>query len=51
LFSWPATRSPIPILPIDHLYAGPAWRTVNVERGPHLGSDHYPLVATLMLGN
>jgi endonuclease/exonuclease/phosphatase (EEP) superfamily protein YafD len=41
-------RSPIPILPIDHVYAGPGWATVSVERGPSgLGSDHYPVVVTL----
>jgi endonuclease/exonuclease/phosphatase (EEP) superfamily protein YafD len=56
LFSWPAQlilggrlRPPLPFLPIDHLYAGSAWRTVAIERGPRLGSDHYPLVATLAL--
>ena len=36
-----------PLLPIDHLYAGPGWATVSVRRGPPLGSDHYPLVVTL----
>ncbi len=54
--SWPA-RLPLgrgeppllPILPIDHLYAGSAWRTVSVARGPRLGSDHYPLVVTLAM--
>lgn len=40
-------RSPFPLLPIDHVYAGAAWRTVSVERGPRLGSDHYPVVVTL----
>jgi endonuclease/exonuclease/phosphatase (EEP) superfamily protein YafD len=41
-------RSPIPILPIDHVYAGPGWATVKVERGPPtLGSDHRPLIVTL----
>ncbi|MDB5424388.1 MAG: hypothetical protein JWQ29_1804 [Phenylobacterium sp.] len=41
-------RSPVPILPIDHVYAGPGWATVKVERGPGgLGSDHYPLIVTL----
>jgi len=54
LFSWPArafARSPLalPLLPIDHIYAGSAWRTVRIERGPRLGSDHYPLVAVLAL--
>jgi endonuclease/exonuclease/phosphatase (EEP) superfamily protein YafD len=52
--TWPARlpmlrgRSfPAPLFPIDHIYAGPLWRTVKVERGPRLGSDHYPLIATL----
>lgn len=54
LFSWPAdrvshNRFPIsaPLLPIDHVYAGPGWRTVSVERGPRLGSDHYPVIVVL----
>lgn len=54
LFSWPAGRfsrlpfnMPFPVLPIDHVYAGPGWRTVSVERGPKLGSDHYPVVVVL----
>jgi endonuclease/exonuclease/phosphatase (EEP) superfamily protein YafD len=52
--TWPARLPtlngrdfPIPFLPIDHIYAGAEWRTVKVERGPKLGSDHYPLIATL----
>jgi endonuclease/exonuclease/phosphatase (EEP) superfamily protein YafD len=44
LTSWP---TPLPVLPIDHLYAGPGWRTLTVRRGPALGSDHYPLIVTL----
>jgi endonuclease/exonuclease/phosphatase (EEP) superfamily protein YafD len=53
LASWPTGRfsrlakSPFPILPIDHVYAGKAWKTVKVERGPSLGSDHRPVVVTL----
>ena len=53
LFSWPtvATRhrvwTPFPLLPIDHVYAGDAWRTVSVERGPRLSADHYPVIVTL----
>jgi endonuclease/exonuclease/phosphatase (EEP) superfamily protein YafD len=56
LFSWPAVMlhlggltAPFPFLPIDHVYAGPAWRTDKIELGPNLGSDHYPVVATLTL--
>jgi endonuclease/exonuclease/phosphatase (EEP) superfamily protein YafD len=54
VFSWPAAKvshnrlpAPLPYLPIDHVYAGPGWATVKVERGPRLGSDHYPVVVTL----
>lgn len=54
LFTWPVRDTPIkgmetlfPLLPIDQIYAGPGWRTVKVERGPRLGSDHYPVIITL----
>lgn len=56
IFSWPAERfvhgklvTLAPILPIDHVYAGSAWRTVSLRRGPHLGSEHFPLIVTLAL--
>jgi endonuclease/exonuclease/phosphatase (EEP) superfamily protein YafD len=52
--SWPAGKfsrlrltSPFPLLPIDQVYAGKAWRTIEARRGPRLGSDHYPVVVTL----
>jgi endonuclease/exonuclease/phosphatase (EEP) superfamily protein YafD len=54
LFSFPAGGGvkdpislPLPVLPIDHVYAGPGWATVSVRRGPRLGSDHYPVVMVL----
>jgi len=54
LFTWPAARrshnrlpAPFPWLPIDHVYAGPGWATVETVTGPELGSDHYPVVVTL----
>ena len=53
LASWPSgefsrvASAPFPILPIDQVYAGKAWKTVKVERGPSLGSDHRPVVVTL----
>jgi len=53
LASWPTgdfsrvAQAPFPLLPIDHVYAGKAWKTVGVERGPSLGSDHRPVVVTL----
>lgn len=52
LFSWPARlgaggASPLPLLAIDQLYAGSAWRQVSVTRLPRTGSDHYPVLAIL----
>ena len=54
LFSFPADRPmpggwtlPLPLLPIDQVYAGPGWRAVSVTRGPMLGSDHYPVLVVL----
>lgn len=44
LASW---RRPVPILPIDHLYAGPDWGVVQAKRLPATGSDHYPVLVTL----
>jgi endonuclease/exonuclease/phosphatase (EEP) superfamily protein YafD len=54
MLTWPArafsrwnVHMPLAILAIDHVYAGDGWRTVRVERGPSLGSDHFPVVVTL----
>lgn len=53
LFTWPALiarlgrPSSIAILPIDHLYAGAAWKTLAVRRLPRSGSDHYGVLVTL----
>jgi endonuclease/exonuclease/phosphatase (EEP) superfamily protein YafD len=54
--TWPARfavagrqyQSPA-IFPIDHVYAGAAWRTIAVRTGPSMGSDHYPLIVDLAL--
>ncbi|WGM38613.1 endonuclease/exonuclease/phosphatase family protein [Caulobacter sp. NIBR1757] len=52
--TWPAApitrykiEPPFPLLAIDQVYAGKAWKTVSVKRGPRLGSDHYPVVVIL----
>ena len=53
LFSWPANiavlgvPAPFPLLAIDHIYAGAAWRTVKVQRLARGGSDHYGVLASL----
>ncbi|MBC9031011.1 endonuclease/exonuclease/phosphatase family protein [Sphingomonas sp. JC676] len=44
LASW---RRSVPLLPIDHLYAGPGWGLVEARRLSATGSDHYPLLVTL----
>lgn len=56
--TWPARRRiaglsvpMVPVLPIDHIYVGPAWRVAALRRGPDLGSDHYPLIADLVLSD
>jgi endonuclease/exonuclease/phosphatase (EEP) superfamily protein YafD len=53
-FSWPGHLSfggqqvaALPMLPIDHVYVGAAWRLVSLRRGPALGSDHFPLEVVL----
>ena len=58
LFTWPAApvsrfslKFPWPFLAIDHVYAGADWRTVDVRRGPRLGSDHYPVAVTFTRGS
>lgn len=45
--SGPAIAAPFPVLPIDQVYAGPAWRTLDVQRGPRTDSDHYGVLVTL----
>ncbi|MCW4461914.1 endonuclease/exonuclease/phosphatase family protein [Sphingomonas sp. BT-65] len=44
-FSWPAQ---LPLLPIDQLYAGPDWAKAGVRRLPATGSDHRPILVTLV---
>ncbi len=47
--TWP-TWSPLLQIPIDHCIADPELEVVRVERGPHVGSDHYPLEILLRQG-
>lgn len=51
VFSWPARISgpvPLPIVPIDHLYAGPGWQLATLKRLERTGSDHYPIAVDLI---
>ena len=40
---------PLPVLPIDQVFAGSDWRVVSTRRAIGAGSDHYGVVATLAL--
>jgi endonuclease/exonuclease/phosphatase (EEP) superfamily protein YafD len=46
--TWPAQFAPLQIR-IDHCFASPQWRAIEVSSGPRLGSDHRPIVAELTL--
>ena len=53
-YSWPARVAfgglrvkTVPFLPIDHVYAGSAWRLVSLTRAPPPGSDHDALEVVL----
>jgi len=53
IFSWPAiidgthVPAPFPFLGIDQLYASADWRTIDLQRLPTSGSDHYPILVKL----
>lgn len=48
--TWPSFFAlPILQIPIDQILFSPALKLVNKERGPAMGSDHYPLIATFAL--
>src|SRR5262245_48094393 len=52
LRSWPTGGQlglPVPAILIDHVLTTPDIRTVSIEAGPSLGSDHLPIVARLRL--
>lgn len=51
LRSWPTASSgndvPLPFFLIDHILTTPGIRTLSIDTGPDLGSDHLPIVARL----
>jgi endonuclease/exonuclease/phosphatase (EEP) superfamily protein YafD len=54
-FTWPARLVrwdlawPLPLLPIDHVYAGPQWERVQLRRVRVPGSDHFATEAAFCL--
>lgn len=47
--TWPSGATDTPVLPLDQVYAGHEIAVPAVSRGPHLGSDHRPLVTDLTI--
>lgn len=47
--TWPAVVGSTVLIPIDHVLASPHWTVVARKRGPHIGSDHRPVVVSLAL--
>lgn len=47
--TWPSILGPLALLPLDHVAVNKQWQVVESERGPDIGSDHYPMDATLKL--
>jgi endonuclease/exonuclease/phosphatase (EEP) superfamily protein YafD len=47
LATWPT--GPLALLPIDHALTGGKAVVTRLERGPHIGSDHYPLLVEVRL--
>lgn len=48
--SWPSFL-PFLLTPIDHILAGGGAEVVNLRRGRFTGSDHFPVVAELIIGD
>jgi endonuclease/exonuclease/phosphatase (EEP) superfamily protein YafD len=46
--TWP-THWPIGGIPIDHILVSPDIVIHNFQRGPHIGSDHYPIMVDFSL--
>lgn len=45
--TWPTNLPTFVTIPIDHALWKGAWRVCNLERGPDVGSDHFPLIMQL----
>lgn len=47
--TWPAHLGMPAVIPIDHITVSPHWGVLSNGRGPNIGSDHFPVMATVYL--
>lgn len=47
--TWPAMFGVFAVIPIDHVVINKRWGVVNRQRGPDIGSDHFPIMVDLVL--
>lgn len=45
--TWPNAFGWLSLLPLDHVFASAHWQRIEAAAGPHLGSDHRPVVVHL----
>ena len=48
--TWPVKGFPMQI-PIDHCLVSPSFKVLNRTLGPNIGSDHFPLIVDLQVGD
>ncbi len=47
--TWPTALAGLAGIPLDQVLASPHWAAAGAQRGPDIGSDHYPVVSRLTL--
>lgn len=47
--TWPAHAVVPAVIPIDHITVSKHWGVLSNGRGPNIGSDHFPVMATVYL--
>lgn len=49
--TWPSIGQGVIGIPIDHVLVSAHWRVADHDVGPDIGSDHYPVIVRLSLGD
>jgi endonuclease/exonuclease/phosphatase (EEP) superfamily protein YafD len=47
--TWPTMFGVFAVIPIDHVVINKRWGVANRQRGPDIGSDHFPIMVDLIL--